>query len=251
MATAGCGSAEPGYPSVVKTTGDCVNARGISVHGPRGPVFENVDLDVPAGGLLVAHGPAGSGRTALLLALAARMRLTTGVVRVGGATAPGRGAHRIRRRVAIARADAALELEGRLSVAELVAERRWTDRAVTVRGVVTAARLLGLRLRGSTLAEDLDPLEALLFATALALAAGPAALVVDNVGRGCPDPDRHRAWQALQAVCATGCTVLSSATQPPEDPAPGTVLLDLPRRSATRLPAPRPARRPRDLAARG
>ncbi|MCC9309589.1 ABC transporter ATP-binding protein [Kitasatospora sp. RB6PN24] len=206
-------------------------------------------MDVPAGGLLVAHGPAGSGRTVLLLALAGRMRLTTGAVRVGRATVPGRGAHRIRQLVGIARADSAVELERRLRVAESIAERRWTDRAVTVRGVVTAAHLLGVRLRGSTLVEDLTPLDALLFATALALAARPAVLVVDNVGRGCPDLQRERAWQALQAVRATGCTVLASATQPPPDPAPGTVLLELPRRSAARLPGPGPAGSACDLVA--
>jgi ABC-2 type transport system ATP-binding protein len=48
-------------------------------------VFEGVDLSVPAGGLMVAHGPAGSGRTTLLLALAGRLRPSAGTVRVGGA----------------------------------------------------------------------------------------------------------------------------------------------------------------------
>ncbi|TVT23945.1 ABC transporter ATP-binding protein, partial [Amycolatopsis rhizosphaerae] len=56
--------------------GAAVTARGLGVRGPRGPVFENVDLEVPAGGFLVVHGPGGSGRTSLLLALSGRLRLT-------------------------------------------------------------------------------------------------------------------------------------------------------------------------------
>lgn len=80
-----------------------VVARGASVRGPRGPVFEGVDLDVPAGGLLAVHGPAGSGRTSLLLALAGRMRLSGGAVRVGGHVLPAEG-RRVRRLVAVARA---------------------------------------------------------------------------------------------------------------------------------------------------
>ncbi|MFI8460994.1 ABC transporter ATP-binding protein [Kitasatospora sp. NPDC085464] len=199
-------------------------------------MFENVDVDVPAGGLLVAHGPGGSGRTALLLALCARMRLTTGVVQVGRDRAVGRGARRIQARTAIARADAAVEPEGRLTVAELIAEHRWSDRAVTTRAVAGAAWLLGLPLRGRTPAEDLDPLETLLLATALALACAPAVLAVDNVGRGCTRPQRERAWQALRTVTDTGCTVLATATEPPPtDPGADTVLLALPHRSAALL----------------
>ncbi|AUG75906.1 ABC transporter ATP-binding protein [Kitasatospora sp. MMS16-BH015] len=203
-------------------------------------MFEGVDLDVPAGGMLVAHGPAGSGRTALLLVLAGRMRPGSGVVRLDGGPAVGR--RRARQAVAVARAEPAVGLEGRLRVRELVAERRWIERAATPRRIVEAARLVGLRgLRGDALAEDLAPLEALQLAVALAFAAGPAALVVDGVDDGLPDADRHRAWQGLEAVRASGCTVLASALQPPPAAGPDTVLLALPARSADRLPAARPA----------
>ncbi|WP_285739388.1 ABC transporter ATP-binding protein [Kitasatospora phosalacinea] len=215
-----------------------MTARGISVHGPRGPVFENVDADVPPGGLLVVHGPAGSGRTSALLALAGRMRLRTGVLRVGRHRAPGAGAGGVRRSVAVARADGAVAAEGRLRVRELVAERCWLDRDVTRRGVVEAARLLGLHLRGATLAEDLPPLESLLLDVALALAARPPVLAVDAVDRDCPDADRDRAWRALATVTATGCTVLATAAQPPSPPPPGTVLLALPHRADPDAPAP-------------
>ncbi|MFJ9523140.1 ABC transporter ATP-binding protein [Kitasatospora sp. NPDC101801] len=197
-------------------------------------------MNVPGGGLLVVHGPAGSGRTSVLLALSGRMRLHTGVVRVGRHRASGAGAGRVRRLVAVARADGAVAAEGRLRVRELIAERCWLEPGVTRRRVVEAARPLGLHLRAATLIEDLPPLDALLLDLALALAAGPPVLAVDAVDRDFTGHDRDRAWQALAAVTATGRTVLSTTAQPPVPVPEGAVLLALPHRS-TDLPADRTA----------
>jgi ABC-type sugar transport system ATPase subunit len=61
-----------------------VVARSISMAGPWGPVFGPLDLDVNAGGLAVLIGPAGSGRTALLMTLAGRMKLSSGTLSVFG-----------------------------------------------------------------------------------------------------------------------------------------------------------------------
>ncbi|MEE1783788.1 ATP-binding cassette domain-containing protein [Streptomyces sp. SP17BM10] len=226
----------------MEISGEAVTARGIGVRGPRGPVFENVDLDVSAGGLLVVHGPGGSGRTSLLLALAGRMRLHTGAVEVGRHRCPGRGARHVRRLVALARADGAVDLEGRLRTSEVIAERCWLERDVTPRRVVEAARRVGLRLRPESLVEDLGPLDALLLAVALALAARPPVLVVDSLDRDCPAEDREHAWQALEAVRACGCTVLAAATDPPAAPADGAALLALPRRHTGRPTAPTAAK---------
>ena len=44
-----------------------ITARAITQSGPWGPVYGPVDLDIPEGGLNVLVGPAGSGRTALLM----------------------------------------------------------------------------------------------------------------------------------------------------------------------------------------
>lgn len=210
-------------------------ARGASVQGPRGPVFEGVDLDVPAGGLLAAHGPAGCGRTSLLLALAGRMRLSGGAIRVGGYVLPAEG-RRVRAAVAVARAAPAVALEGRLRVKEVMDERRLTGAGVTERRIREAFETVGLSPRGSDLVEDLGPVEALLLATALALAERPGALVVDDVDEGLP-PDAHGSvWQALDRVRNSGPTVLAGCLRTPP-PTPGLVALSLPRRSRDRLPA--------------
>ncbi|MFI0787484.1 ATP-binding cassette domain-containing protein [Streptomyces lydicus] len=198
-------------------------------------MFEGVDLDVPAGGLLAAHGPAGSGRTSLLLALAGRMRLSGGAVRVGGHVLPAEG-RRVRAAVAVARAAPAVALEGRLRVREVMAERRLTAPGVTERRLREACEVVGTAPRGTDLVEDLDPVEALLLAAALALAERPGALVVDDVDEGLP-PDAHDSvWQALDRVRNSGPTVLAGCIRTPP-PTPGLVTLSLPRRSRDRLPA--------------
>ncbi|MFD8543302.1 ATP-binding cassette domain-containing protein [Streptomyces sp. NPDC059649] len=200
-------------------------------------MFEGVDLEVPAGGLLVAHGPAGCGRTSLLLALAGRMRLSGGAIRVGGYVLPAAG-RRVRATVAVARAAPAVALEGRLRVKEVMAERRLTGAGVTERRIREAFETVGIAPRGSDLVEDLGPLQALLLATALALAERPGALVVDDVDEGLP-PDAHGSvWQALDRVrnSGPGPTVLAGCVRTPP-PASGLVALSLPRRSLDRLPA--------------
>lgn len=216
-------------------------ARGASVRGPRGPVFEGVDLDVPAGGLLAAHGPAGSGRTSLLLALAGRMRLSGGAIRVGGHVLPAEG-RRVRRLVAIARAAPAVDLEGRLRVREVMAERCLTSPGVTEGGIRQACETLGLTPRGTDLVEDLGPADGLLLATALALAEQPRALVIDDVDDGLPPEAHGPVWEALHRVQDHGPTVLAGCLRPPPLPlpptpiTPGLMALLLPQRSLDRLP---------------
>ena len=56
------------------------------MRGPWGPVYGPIDLDVDAGGVTVLVCPAGSGRTALLMTLAGRMRPVSGSLSVFGRT---------------------------------------------------------------------------------------------------------------------------------------------------------------------
>ncbi|MEU9133762.1 ATP-binding cassette domain-containing protein [Kitasatospora sp. NPDC048540] len=198
-------------------------------------MFESLDLRVGAGGLLVVHGPGGSGRTSLLLALAARMRLDSGAVRVGGHLLPG-AERQVRDLVAVARAEPAVGLDGRLRVSELIAERRILTPKTAWRRIDDAFEVVDLQVPGRELVRDLSPADGLLLAVALALAAEPAAIVVDDVDRSCPAADHTRLWQALSRVCATGCTVLAGACDPPGALDPTPALVALPRLSRNRLP---------------
>ena len=55
-----------------------ITARAITMRGPWGPVYGPIDLDIDAGGVTVLVCPPGSGRTALLMTLAGRMRPVSG-----------------------------------------------------------------------------------------------------------------------------------------------------------------------------
>ncbi|AHH97931.1 hypothetical protein GCM10010174_29230 [Kutzneria viridogrisea] len=217
----------------MRVTGVALHARGLAVAGSRGSVFDGVDLDLPAGGLLAVHGPGGSGRTSLLLALSGRMRLAAGAIAVGKHRLPG-DERAVRELVGVARAEPAVALEERLRVDELVRERCWTGREVTPARVHEAMDLVGVRAPGRDLVEDLPPWTATLFAVALALAERPRALVIDDVDRDCPREQVTEVWQALDRLRHNGCTVLAGCCDPP-GPGGEPVLVELPRRSVDRL----------------
>jgi ABC-2 type transport system ATP-binding protein len=168
-----------------------VEARGLGARTRRGWVFRDVDLDVAAGERLTITGPAGSGRTSLLLALAGYFKTSTGTVRRTGVVALGHvpGVH---------------EPEPALTVAEHVEERRI---------------LLGRRrgrvdeLPPETLGRDLDALGRHLLGLTLARIAGPAVIVVDDVDSGLSPDERARLEEALDALTADGIAVIAAARE--------------------------------------
>src|ERR687884_623134 len=88
-----------------------VSARGLRPRTPRGWGFPDVDLDVNPGELVALPGPAGSGRTSLLLALAGRFKITDGTLERHG-------------RAALAYVPGVTDPDPNLTVAEHVEERR-------------------------------------------------------------------------------------------------------------------------------
>ena len=56
------------------------------MHGPWGPVYGPLDLDIDEGGVTVLQAPSGTGRTALLMTLAGRMKVSGGQLTVFGRT---------------------------------------------------------------------------------------------------------------------------------------------------------------------
>ena len=159
----------------------------------RGWVFRDVDLDVGAGERLTVTGPAGSGRTSLLLALAGCFKTSAGTVRRHGVVALGHvpGVH---------------EPEPALTVAEHVEER---------------LILLGRRRRDAvelpldpgTLGRDLDTLGRHLLGLTLAGIAGPDAIVVDDLDSGLSTVERARLDEALDALTEDGTAVIAASRE--------------------------------------
>lgn len=204
--------------SPVEFRGLTFAARGISARGPRGCAFANVSLDIGAGQLAVLAGPAGSGRTSLLLTLAGRMRLVTGTLAVGEHRLPG-ATRRVQRLVAVAHAPPAVDFDEHLRVREVIAEQgiigHFRPTAAVVQDIF---EMLGVDAPPGLRVGELPPEQRVLLAAGLAAAGQPGAVVVDDVDRDCGATARPRVWAGLAALAGRGCTVLASSTDIPDLP---------------------------------
>ncbi|MFC0042392.1 ATP-binding cassette domain-containing protein [Actinomadura rayongensis] len=212
-----------------------VETDGLTLRGPRGPVYRDVTLRVPAGGLVALAGIAGSGRTALLLTLGGRMRPSSGTAVIGGHPLP-RGMRAVQRIAALGVVTGVTDLEPALTVGEHVGEAldlheglfgRWRHRD---RRIGAALDRVGLDVPLRTRADELAPDDARLLGAALALVGDPGLLLLDDVDEGLP-PVRQRAlWERLRAL-AGDVTIIAAC----HDPGPADGLAQV-----VELPDPRP-----------
>ena len=208
--------------------GAAVTAEGLGLRGPRGWVYRDVTFGAEPGSLTVIGGAAGSGRTSLLLTLSGRMKPTEGQAAVAGLRLPQQAAA-VRRIAALGPVPGVNDLEGVLTVAEHLRERRllhFSRRAVPFRrtpedaprrSVEQALALAGLTVEElpaglGTPVRTLGPLQALQLSTALALLGRPQLLCVDDADDRLPAADRTAAWAVLRRVADSGTTVLATAT---------------------------------------
>ncbi len=173
-----------------------VVARAIRVSGPWGPVYGPIDLTIPAGGLNVLVCPAGSGRTALMMTLAGRMRPTSGELTVAGA----RRAQDIFALSALAGVDELDTVPESVTVANLITEQlRWNaswyrlipkaDEAALIRVCAPVFGELPVPALGEYF-EALSELDRLLLRIALANIRRPPMLVVGSVDNVTCDANR-------------------------------------------------------------
>ncbi|MGV0794401.1 hypothetical protein [Mycolicibacterium sp. XJ1819] len=185
-----------GKPAVV--------ARGISQRGPWGPVYGPVDLDIEAGGVTVLGCPPGSGRTALLMTLAGRMKTRTGSLTVFGRSS-ARGIFDVAALAGIDELDAVAES---VTVADVVTEQlRWrapwyrrVPRAVQTEVQHVCAPVFGtLPTPGlHEYVEELTELDRLLLRISLANLKRPPLLVVGDLDQ--VTSDRQRAQLLARLV---------------------------------------------------
>lgn len=199
-------------------------AEGVAVRGPEGLVVTGIDVDARPGSLTVLAGPSGSGRTSLMLALGARFKVLRGRITVDGVALP-KGGKAARHRISVARAAPVVDLDGRLTVGELVAERRAIGGPyVSDASLADAFDLVDLPYTPGTLAGDLSRVEQLLLALALATSERGGGVLVDDVDDGIAGTDLDRAWFAVRSAARAGTTVIATATAPPP---PGPSAADL------------------------
>lgn len=202
-----------------------ITARDLSVREGKTTAFRDVSFSVPVGGLVVVAGEAGAGKTSLLLAVAGRMKPSSGQLEVLGYELPAGGAA-VRSAAALAETGAVNPLDDSLTVEQHIAEaitlaapwwRPWARRSEITSVLDDVRDLLGAQqfpaLHGKELVSDLSPLTRMLLGVSLALVAGPELLIVEDVDALRDVDDRARAWSALTSLLRDGdrpLTVIAS-----------------------------------------
>ncbi|WP_017538398.1 ABC transporter ATP-binding protein [Nocardiopsis halophila] len=194
-----------------RATGARVEAEELELRTGEGPVYSGVALRAAPGSLTAVAGDAGSGRTALLLTLAGRMRPSGGRLVVDGHELPRR-ARRVRAITALGLSAGVNDLDERLRVAEHLTERMLLRFRPAPRSAVDPALkeagLDGLDTR--TLAKDLTALERRRLGVALALLEEPRLLLVDDADEGLGEEHRRAFWGTLRALADSGLTVVAA-----------------------------------------
>lgn len=194
----------------------------LTVSYKRGVVFGPLSFSADDG-LTVICGPAGSGRTSLLLTLAGRMKPSSGTLSVLGEDLPRR-ARRVQRHTGISGFHGIDSLEESVSVGAAIRERQawlapwWSF----IRSVDDAEvdRVCGLVFgdipipAASTMIWDLDEVEMVLLRASLAMMSRPGVLFFDQVEQVHSAEARRLLWYRLGAIVQAGTPVIASAIAP-------------------------------------
>ena len=189
-------------------------ATGLGLMGEPDWVFRDVDLAVAPGTLAAVVGPAGSGRSSLLLTLAGRMKPTAGTLTVLGHDLAADPAG-VRDLTSVARIAAVIGAEPALTVRESVDERCLVDDVDPAQGrrrFEQACALLQFTPDPSALAEGLVGERGTLLAVALASVRTSAVIVLDDIDRDIPPAGRRALAQALARLAASGPAIVVTAT---------------------------------------
>ncbi len=191
------------------------------MRGPWGPVYGPIDLDVDAGGVTALIHPAGTGRTALLLTLAGRMRPVQGTITVFGRT----DARKIFDAAALANIDALDKIAESVTVRDLITEQlRWD--APWYRFIGRAAPADLERICAPTFGEvplpeltayfdEIGELAQVLLRIALANTGTPPLLVVGDLDGITDDGNRAIVLERLTAIGEQQTVITASANPVP------------------------------------
>jgi len=195
------------------TTGAII-ARGLGLRTSSGWVYRAIDWDVPGGSLAIVTGPAGSGKTALLLTLAARMQAGHGTLTVSGLDATLH-AGAVRRKVGLAEFRGVNDLDETLGVRDQVmAELALHGKPWRGAHAGRVLEPLGLELDPHRKVRDLNAPDRLLLGVALGTISRPPILVVDELDEDTTPYETVLVLDALQQVTAVGTTVIAGALDP-------------------------------------
>lgn len=206
--------------SAITTTPTAIRAERLALSANRGPVYGPLDLDIPTGSLTVLTGPAGSGKTALLLTLIGRMRPSKGsTLSVLGHDLP-REARAVQKRTSGTGFKGLDDLDEEVTVADCVRERlAWLapwHRIVRTPDDDEVARLCQPAFgnipvpAAKQIVHELEESTNLLLRIALALLSQPDIIAVDQLDQLLDTSERDIVWRRLRALADDGLTVVTS-----------------------------------------
>nr|WP_051357234.1 hypothetical protein [Segniliparus rugosus] len=191
----------------------------------HGPLFRGVDLDIGPG-LHALRIPAGPRQSALLLALAGRLRPKAGTVTVLGETDP----RAVRKQCAVAAIEGVDELDDPVTVRTVLAEQRrwfapWYASVPSDAGRAEFDLVYGENQapEPSARIRELTDMDLFLLRVTLALLGGRPVLVVGDLEQVRDEERRARALDRLAAVSRLR-TVLVGVTNPLGPTAPDHTL---------------------------
>lgn len=223
---------EPVPPPAADAADGYITGTALTLITRHGPVFADLDFSFPKGALAIINGHSGGGRSALLLALAGRMRGVTGTLRVAGFDAANQG-KQIRDTTSIARISHLIDLEPQLTVADSITERALSDALPSARGVAAfhhAETILDRTFDRDLLVDDLSALDRTLLAVAVASMRPAHVLLLDDADSRLDLSDQRLLMAALLRVTDTGVTVVASALETAAVP-PSAVVYAMPPRA--------------------
>lgn len=191
-------------------------ATGLSLLGGPNWIFRGVDLTVAPGTLAAVVGPAGSGRSSLLLTLAGRMQPTEGTLSVLGHDLAV-AVTAVRDLTSVARAAGVIGPEPALTVRESIDERCLIDDVAQAEGHLRferACAAMQFRPDPTALVETVVGERGTLLALALAYVRTSAVILLDDLDRDIPPAARRPVAQALSRLAGTGPAIVVTATDP-------------------------------------
>lgn len=199
-----------------------IEAYELQLHSRRGMVYGPLDWTVEAGRLGIVTGPPDSGKSTLMLTLTGRMRPSPpSQLRVLGSWLPDE-ARSVQHRTSVMGVGGLDDLDDVVSVRATVRERlAWLapwyrivrnpsdDR---IRQICAPAFGEVPVPTGRTSIYELSESSNLLLRIALALASEPELIAVDSVDQLHDVAERDLLWRRLDAIAASGITVVASTT---------------------------------------
>src|SRR5690625_179529 len=194
--------------------------------GHRGWVFRDVSFDAHAGSVTTITGPAGTGRSTLLLACAGRLKLTEGSVDVP--TRTHRKRH-VRAKVNVARIGGIIGLDTELTVAGNINDAAdWAGMRRDEAAVLLQQwrREFDLELPAKLPAGELPALELTALHVLCAALGDPRVIVLDDFDANLTRPPINTLWQIASRVARgevsdpMALVVSTVAAQPPPEIGP-------------------------------